>query len=520
MEIDTGAAYSLMSKTTYCELWPDRGLDKSTVKLCTYSGEALEVLGSIPVEVTYDSQHSQELLLVVKGTGPTLLGRNWLKNIKLNWHQINVVKSGPIQTVLNSHSAVFQSGLGALRGYQAAIEVDETAAPRFSKARSVPYAYRDLVEKELDRLVQEGTVEPVEFSEWASPIVPVLKKDKLSVRICGDFKQTVNPVARLDRYPIPKIEDLFSSLGGGKVFSKIDLSQAYQQVPLEENSRKIVVINTQKGLFRYTRLPFGISSAPGIFQRVMENLLQGLTGVIVYIDDILIAGSNEEEHTRRLEEVLSRLEKAGLRAQRSKCQFGVHSVSFLGHRIDGEGVHPLPDKVNAIKNAPTPQNVRQLKSYLGILSYYSKYLPNLSSTLAPLYQLLCKNTKWRWSEVESKAFEHSKSLLTSESLLVHWNPSLPLVLSCDASEVGIGAVLAHQYPDGSERPIGYASRSLSKSERNYSQLEKEGLSCVFGIKRFHMYLIGHHFKLYTDHKPLLALLNPLITNDAKWRHPV
>ena len=433
---------------------------------------------------------------MVKGTGPTLLGRNWLKNIRLNWHQINVVKSGPIQ---NSHSAVFQSGLGALRGYQAAIEVDETAAPRFSKARSVPYAYRDMVEKELDRLVQEGTVEPVEFSEWASPIVPVLKKDKLSVRICGDFKQTVNPVARLDRYPIPKVEDLFSSLGGGKVFSKIDLSQAYQQVPLEENSCKIVVINTQKGLFRYTRLPFGISSAPGIFQRVMENLLQGLTGVIVYIDDILIAGSNEEEHTRRLEEVLSRLEKAGLRAQRSKCQFGVHSVSFLGHRIDGEGVHPLPDKVNAIKNAPTPQNVRQLKSYLGILSYYSKYLPNLSSTLAPLYQLLCKNNKWRWSEVESKAFEHSKSLLTSESLLVHWNPSLPLVLSCDASEVAIGAVLAHRYPDGSERPIGYASRSLSKSERNYSQLEKEGVSCVFGIKRFHMYLIGHHFKLYTDH---------------------
>lgn len=186
------------------------------------------------------------------------------------------------------------------------------------------------------------------------------------------------------------------------MFSKIDLSQTYQQAPLEENSRKVVVINTHKGLFRYTCLPFGISSAPGIFQCVMENLLQGLEGVIVYIDDILISGSNEDEHAKRLEEVLSRLEKVGLRAKRSKCQFGVHSVLFLGHRIDSEGVHPLPDKVNTIKKAPTPQNVRQLKSYLGLLSYYSKYLPNLSSVLAPLYQLLCKNIKWRWSEVESK----------------------------------------------------------------------------------------------------------------------
>ena len=208
------------------------------------------------------------------------------------------------------------------------------------------------------------------------------------MRICGDFKQTVNPVARLDRYPIPKVDDLFTSLGGGKVFSKIDLSQAYQQVPLEENSRKVVVINTHKGLFRYTRLPFGISSAPGIFQRVMENLLQGLERVIVYIDDVLIAGSNDDEHARRLEAVLSRLEEAGLRAQQAKCQFGVPSVSFLGHRIDADGVHPLPHKVDAIKNAPTPQNVRQVKSYLGLLSYYSKYLPNLSSVLAPLYHLL------------------------------------------------------------------------------------------------------------------------------------
>ena len=182
--------------------------------------------------------------------------------------------------MLKRHEAVFHGGLGALRGYQATIVVDPNARPRFWKARSVPYAYRGLVEEELNRLVQEGILEPVEMSDWASPIVPVLKSDGKSVCVCGDFKQTVNPVCKLDRYPIPKIEDLFANLRGGKVFSKLDLSQAYQQIPLDEESKKFVVINTQKGLFRYTQLPYGISSAPGIFQRVMEGLLQGIEGII------------------------------------------------------------------------------------------------------------------------------------------------------------------------------------------------------------------------------------------------
>ena len=313
----------------------------------------------------------------------------------------------------------------------------------------------------------------------------------------------------LDKYPIPKVVDLFSTLAGGKVFSKIDLSQAYQQLPLADKSKQYVVINTHKGLFRYTRLPFGVSSAPGIFQRVMENVLQGIQNVIVYLDDILLSSATESDHLKLIDHVLDRLEKAGLRARKGKCQFFVPSVTYLGHKIDAEGLHPLPDKVKAIQDAPSPTNVQELKAYLGLLTYYSRFLPNMSTVLSPLYQLLQKDVKWRWTSDENNAFLASKDLLTSSSLLVHFNPKLKLILACDASAYGIaiGAVLAHKYPDGSERSIGYASRSLTKTEKNYSQIEKEGLACIFGVNKFRSYLLGHSFELITDHKPLITLFH-------------
>ena len=386
---------------------------------------------------------------------------------------------------------------------------------------------RSLVEDELDHLVQQGIIEPVQFADWAAPIVPVLKSDKKSVRICGDFKITVNQASKLDRYPIPKIEDLFSKLSGGKTFSKFDMSQAYQQLVLDESSRKFVVINTQRGLFQYNRLPYGVSSAPGIFQRTMETLLQGIQSVVVYTDDILITGATEEEHLQALDEVLHRLERAGLRLNKTKCVLMASSVTYLGHRIDQYGLHPLVDKVRAVQEAPEPHNVTELKSYLGILSYYSKFLPNLSSTLAPLYQLLCVSSRWRWTAKEREAFKASKQLLTSSKVLTHFDPSEELILAGDTSPYGIGAVLSHRFADGSEKPIGYASRTLSPAEKNYSQIEKETLACIFAVKRFHSYIYGHPFTLYTDHKPLVSLLNEkrpfmgrmflvLIDSHSKW----
>lgn len=506
MEIDTGASRSVISEKQFRELWPNRTLKPSSVQLQTYSKEPLPVLGQIKVRAEYAGQEAKLPLLIVKGDGPPLMGRDWLSVIRINWHEIHLISSTGLEDTLRRHTDVFRDGLGTFVGCKAKIEVDPSARPRYCKARTLPYAMRSRVEAELERLVAEGILEPVTHSEWATPIVAALKPDKKTIRLCGDFRMTVNPVAKLDRYPVPKVEDLLATLAKGRIFTKLDLRHAYQQLLLDDDSKKYVVINTQKGLFQYTRLPFGISSAPAIFQREMEHLLQGIPGVVVYIDDILVTGENEDMHLKALDEVLNRLGKAGLRVKKDKCLFMVPSVKFLGHRIDAKGLHPLKEKVEAIEAAPIPTNLTELKAYVGLLTYYSKFLPNLSTKLAPLYELMKLGVVWKWTAERDQAFQESKKLLASDSLLVHFDESLPLTLACDASAYGLGAVLAHRYPDGSERPIGYASRTLNSAERNYSQLEKEGLALVFGIKKFYAYVFGKPFELVTDHQPLLGLL--------------
>ena len=506
MEVDTGAAVSLVSDVVCKQLWPSLALQQTPVKLKTYSGAPLEVKGRAQVEVRYQGQEASLPLLVVAGEGPSLLGRDWLTQLRLDWKSICNIRIKALEEVLSKHEKVFQDGLGTLEGYKATLHVDPNASPKFCKARTVPYAMQELVEKELDRLVDEGILEPIQFAEWAAPIVPVLKSDKKTVRICGDFSQTVNKAAKVDAYPIPKIRDLFAKVAGAKKFSILDLSQAYQQVQLNEQSRKYVVINTHRGLFQYNRLPYGIASAPGIFQRVMESLLRNIPGVVVYIDDILITGKDEEKHLATLEKVLDRLETAGLRLQRKKCHYLMSSVQYLGHRIDAHGLHPTEEKLRAIKEAPEPNNVGELKAFLGMLSYYSNFIPNMATALHPLYQLLKQNAKWKWTAVEQATFQKAKDLLLSSQVLVHYDPDQEIVLACDASESGIGAVLSHRQPDGTDKPIGFVSRTLTDTEKRYSQLEKEGLACVFGVTRFHAYIYGRSFTLITDHKPLQGLL--------------
>ena len=238
------------------------------------------------------------------------------------------------------------------------------------------YALKERLSDELDRLEREGIVQKTKCSHWAAPIVTVPKGDG-SLRVCGDYRVALNASLEVDQYPLPRPEDLFTSLEGGKYFSKIDLTHAYQQMVLEEKSRELVTINTHKGLYQYTRLPFEVASAPALFQQAMDHILQGIPNVICYLDDILVTGKSPEEHLTNLELVLKRLSEEGMTAKRSKCFFMEDSVEFLGHVISSKGIHPFPAKLEAIQASPKPENVKQLRSLLGLVNYdlYLSYLP-------------------------------------------------------------------------------------------------------------------------------------------------
>lgn len=309
------------------------------------------------------------------------------------------------------------------------------------------------------------------------------------------------------QHPLPKPDVMFSVLGNCKIFSKIDLKLAFQQLVMDEKSQELCTLSTHMGLFRPKRLPYGVASSPALWQQTMDKIFNGMEGVFCFVDGILIAGRNETEHIARLRSVLEAIKQNGLKVRKDKCHFEETSVEYLGFKVDGQGIHKTASRIKAIRDAKVPEDKEELQSFLGLVTFYARFIPNLASVAHPLYELLKRDSEWNWSPECSATVNQFKAEITSSRFLMHFQPDLPVKLVCDASSYGIGAVLAHVMPDQTERPIAFASRSLNKAEKNYSQIEKEALSLVFGVKKFHMYLYGKQsFTLVTDHKPLLAIL--------------
>ena len=515
MQLDTGSDVSILPENIASTI-PNIQMKPYEYILKDYNHQIIDVKGVADVNLECNGKFFKKMsIIIVKGQKSALLGTDWLDVIKPGWEKIFEVglttienKKEILDSLLDEYKDVFQGTVGTVKNVQASLALKDDATPKFFAPRQIPFALKASVEQEIKRLEEEGIWEKVTYSNWGTPLVPIAKPQG-GVRICGDYKVTLNSQLQVAQHPLPNPSHMTSTLENCKIFTKIDLKQAFQQLEMDEKSQDLCTLSTHLGLYRPKRLPYGVASSPAIWQQTMDKIFCGMEGIFCFVDDILIAGKDVQEHLQRLKNVLNRIKENGITINKEKCLFLVNSLEYLGFVLDGNGIHKTQDKVRAVKEAKVPENVKQLQSFLGLVTFYGKFIKDLATIAHPLYQLLNKEATWNWSTQCQDAFDKIKAEVTSPKFLVHFNQSLPVKLVCDASQVGIGAVIAHVMPDGSERPIAYASRILNKAESNYSQIEKEGLALVYGVRKFHIYLYGRkNFTLVTDHKPLLNILGP------------
>ncbi len=379
-------------------------------------------------------------------------------------------------------------------------------APVRQRVRRTPFALRDKVDQMVQDMLQDGIIQPSR-APWASPIVLVRKKDG-GIRFCVDYRQ-LNRLTKLDVFPLPRIDDTLDLLSGARYFTTLDLASGYWQVAMDPVSREKTAFITTSGLFEFRKMPFGLVNAPATFQRLMEIVLSGLAreGCLVYLDDVIVMGSTLEEHNANLTKVLDRLREAGLMLKPQKCKIAQTQVEYLGHIVSGGGIHTDLMKLQAVSEFPRPTNLKALRSFLGLTSYYRRFIPNFARVAAPLHALTKKDAEFAWTTQCAEAFDRLKSLLTSAPVLAFPDFRVPFILETDASGNGLGAVLAQRQEDGSVRPVAYASRSLQDHEKRYGVTELEGLGVVWSVKHFRPYLYGHQCDIYTDHQALKSLLN-------------
>ena len=304
---------------------------------------------------------------------------------------------------------------------------------------------------------------------------------------------------------LTQVDDL--SLIHGKYFCVIDLRDAYLQVPLASEAQHILTWTTHLGLFRPTRLVFGLASAPARYQCMMSQILVNIDGLFIYLDDILVSGDTLEECEQRLHSVFERLNHHNVHVNLDKSKFLVPSVEYLGHLIDEHGLHPTESHRDLLQ-VPSPTCVTDVKSFMGMLNFYHKFLSDLAKVAEPLHRLLRKSEPWQWGELEESAFQSCLQLLASDLVLMPYSLELPLRLTSDASPVGASAVLSHVLEDGTERPVAFASKTFTPAEKNYYQLDREGCAVIFGIKKFEKYLYGRPFELVTDNAAIVEIFNP------------
>lgn len=478
--LDTGASRTLITADVVA------ATRQSHTILKAYDGKPVTTLGEADVTIASGNKSCTCTCFVVPEGQAVLFGQDVIVQLQLlSVAEVNVVNVRPVD-----------------------ITVDPAATPVALPPRRHAFSLRNAIESEIKRLEERDVIEPVqEATPWVSPLVPTRKANG-TLRLCVDYRRLNQAIIR-ERRMLPTLDEITARLEGSKVFSVLDAESGFHQIPLSIGSRSYTTFTSHCGLYRFKRLPFGISSAPEIFQRVVGDILRGIEGVMVYIDDILVFGTDQKEHDRRMELVLRRLTDANLRLNWAKCQLRQTQVKYLGHWLTGQGIQPDEDKLRAIQEMPCPESITDVRRFLGLATYLGKFIPHLSQITDGLRRLAKQEPFVANTEIQNTFCTAKRGIATALQKLAYFRPSssVPTAISSDASPCGLGAMLWQKDDKNQWTPVACASRSLTAAETRYSQLEREMLGVVFAITRFRQYVLGRHIQAFTDHKPLISIVS-------------
>ena len=502
--VDTGASVNVLPK----KLAPR--CTKTSTNLHMWNSTKVTPIGRCNAEVLNaknGERYNLEFVVVNEDYAPliSVKAAQLMNLIDINHDAIDLVAS--VSQDIDT-SDLFSKQLGSLPG-TVSFKIDENVRPVAMAERRVPLSVRPKLKKELDRLVELGVIASVtKPTEWVSQICITMKKSG-DMRICLDPRE-LNKCLIRERFTLPVLDEVLHEIGRSKFFTKVDLASGYWQCKLDDKSSFLTTFQTCFGRFRWLRLPFGLSVSAEIFQKKLLQALSGLRNTFCIADDVVIHGKDQEEHDNCLKEFFQRCKDANIALNKSKMELRKGEITFMGHKITKDGLQVDPEKVRAISEMHPPKNLEQLRRFLGVINFLSKFLPNMADMSQPLHNLLKKDVPWNWSTAQENAFQTLKKAVTDAPVLAYYNPDTELTLENNASQYGLGTALIQR-----GKPIAYASRTLSDTEQRYAQIEKEMLAVVYGLDKFRHYTYGRDVCIVTDHKPLISIVQKPLAKAPK-----
>ncbi|UYV69327.1 K02A2.6-like, partial [Cordylochernes scorpioides] len=501
-KLDSQADVTCVPLCLFKKIMGQQRLVESDINIRAAEFSELQTVGMFISTLRNGNYEIKEKIYVIRRLSEPLLSRracellNLARRIEVVATRINPIKEFP---------EVFE-GLGQI-GNPYEIKLKPGAKPyALHTPRRVPIPLMEKLKTRLEELEKAGIIAQVNVAtEWCAPTV-IAGKPNGDIRLCVDLSRLNEHVQR-EVHPMPVVEHMLGQLGEARFFSKLDANSGFHQIPLSPDCQHLTTFITPFGRYKYCRMPFGISLAPEYFQRVMSIILQGMDGVMCYLDDILIFASDSKTHDRILRLVLRKLKEANVTLNKAKCVFGVPRINFLGHILDEDGIRPDPAKIEAVAKMPAPTDVHGVRRFLGMVNHLGRFVENLSEIVAPLSQLLVKSQDFVWDCSQERAFRKLKELLTTQPILAAYDVRKPTMVSSDASSYGLGAVLKQEGKNGIWRPVAYSSRTMTPTEKRYAQIEKEALAITWACERFQDFLLGKRFRIETDHKPLIPLFS-------------